>query len=262
MRIVSDKKIGPAVLIEIEHGHAKRFGAGIENSTRRGDVFECAVASIVKEPAGFAAIRFGRAIGFVFSVEAAENVVLGRPVHIVADKKIEMSVTVIIKPKSGSAERLSPAKPALFRYILKRAFARIPKKTILPNAGYENVRKAIIVVVAYSDAHPVEFDIETGDSSDVGESSVAIIFVELERRTAAFMAGPIHRVHEQDVLVSVGIVVEKSTSRAERFWKKFSAVCAAVVTKIDSSLRRNIFQLEGWLDLSPRAHRPARQQSG
>ena len=116
----------------------------------------------------------------------------GRPVHIVADEKIEMSVAVIIKPKSGRAERLSPAKPALFRYILKRAFAGIPKKTILPNAGYKNVRKTVIVVVADSDAHPVEFDIQTGDPSDVGESSVAVIFVELERGAAAFMAGPIH----------------------------------------------------------------------
>ena len=62
----------------------------------------------------------------------------------------------------------------------------------MANAGDEDVRKAIVVVVADGDSHPVEFDIETGDSSDVRESSIAIVFIELERGVAAFMSGPIH----------------------------------------------------------------------
>ena len=166
----------------------------------------------MKEPASFAAIRFGCAIRFIFSVEAAKDVVFGRPVHVIANEEIEMAIAVVIKPKSGSAKRLSPSQPALFRYILKGAFASIPKKTILPNAGDEDVRKAIVVVVADSDTHPVEFELQARSSSDVGESSIAIIFVELESGTTAFMAGPIHRVHEQDVLVTVGVVVEESAA--------------------------------------------------
>src|ERR1700685_3927814 len=71
LRVVGYQKVGPAIAIVVEHGDAERFGTGIKDAALGGHVFEPAVAAIVEEPASLAAIGFGRAIGFVFSIEAA-----------------------------------------------------------------------------------------------------------------------------------------------------------------------------------------------
>ena len=102
--VVGDEQVGPAVAIVVEHGDAERFRTGVEDAALGGDVFESSVAAIVKEPAGFAAVGFGRAIGFVLAVEAAENVVLGGPLHVIADEEIEQAVAVVIEPEGGGAE--------------------------------------------------------------------------------------------------------------------------------------------------------------
>src|SRR5262249_33303845 len=77
LRIIGDKEIGPAILIEIEDSNAERFRAAVKNAAVGGDVFKCAVAAIVEEPAGVAAIRLWRAIGFLLAVETAEHIVFG-----------------------------------------------------------------------------------------------------------------------------------------------------------------------------------------
>ena len=87
-------------MIVVEHGYAEGLRTAVEDPAGRGYVFEGSIAAIVKEPAGFSAIGFGRAIGFMLAVEAAKYVVLGRPLDIVADKKIEQPVAVVIKPQS------------------------------------------------------------------------------------------------------------------------------------------------------------------
>src|SRR5258708_4514099 len=101
--VVGDEEIRPAVLIEIEHGDAEGFGAGVEDAAGGGDVFEGAVTAIVEEPAGVAAIGFGRAVGFIFSVEAAEDIVVGGPANVIADKEIEEAVAVVIEGGAAGA---------------------------------------------------------------------------------------------------------------------------------------------------------------
>ena len=86
-------------MIVIEECNSQRFGTAVEDSAGSGDIFERAVASVMKEPASGSAIRFGRAVGFVFTVEAAEDVVLGRPFHVVTDKQIEQAIAIVIEPQ-------------------------------------------------------------------------------------------------------------------------------------------------------------------
>ena len=112
LRVVGDQEIGPAILIKIEHCDTEGFGAGVENSAVCCGVFESSVAAIVEEPAGFASIGFGSAIGFLFAVEAAEDVVLGRPFHVIADEEIEQAITIVIEPESGGAEGLAIVEAA------------------------------------------------------------------------------------------------------------------------------------------------------
>ena len=68
----------------------------------------------MEEPAGFAAIRFGSAIGFVLAVEAAEDVVLGGPFDVIADEEVEQAVAIVIEPERGGAEGLTAGEAAAF----------------------------------------------------------------------------------------------------------------------------------------------------
>ena len=56
----------------------------------------------------------------------------------------------------------------------------LQKQAILPDASDENVGKSVVVVIADGDAHAVKFDVEAGGAGNVGESAVAIVFVELQ----------------------------------------------------------------------------------
>ena len=106
LRVVGDEEIGPAVLVVVDHRHAERFRAGVEDAARGGDVLERAVAAVTEQPAGLAAIRLRRAVGLLLAVEAAEDVVLRRPPDVVADEQIEQAVAIEVEPQRGGAERL------------------------------------------------------------------------------------------------------------------------------------------------------------
>src|SRR6266481_2076063 len=190
LSVIGDEEIGPAVLIEIQHSHTERLGTGIKNSAGGSDVFEGAVATIAEKPAGFSAVSFGRAIGFIFSVQTAKDVVFGRPVHIIADEEIEMAVAIVIEPEGRCAEGRAAGKTAGLRYVAKRAFARVHKQAILPHTGDQDVRESIVIVISDGNAHAVEFDIESRGACNVRESAVAIIFVEFQRGASALVAGP------------------------------------------------------------------------
>src|ERR1700678_460755 len=87
--IVRDQQVGPTIVLVVQKGDAERFGTGIENAAGRSGVFEGPCGGIVEEAASFAAVRFGGAVGFLFAVEAAEDVMLRRPLHVIADEQIE-----------------------------------------------------------------------------------------------------------------------------------------------------------------------------
>ena len=112
LRVVGDDQIRPAVLIVVEHRHAERFRARVEDAARRGDVLERPVAAVAKEPAGVAAVGLGRAIRLLLAVGAAEDVVLGRPLDVVADEEVEQAVAIEVEPERRGAERGPSAKPA------------------------------------------------------------------------------------------------------------------------------------------------------
>src|SRR6185369_5709723 len=111
--------------------------------------------------------------------------------------------------------------------------ARVLKQPALSHAGDEQVRESVIVVVADRNSHAVHLDIEAGAASDVREGSVAVVVVEAQRAAATFVAGPVHSVHQQNVLPAVVIVIEKGAPGAQRLGQIFFAERAAVVPKVD-----------------------------
>ena len=83
LRVVGDGEVRPAVHVVVNHRHAQRFAGGIVDAGLLGDVFEAAVAEVMKEPGSVALVSFRRAIGFVAAVERAIEVVLLGPLHVV-----------------------------------------------------------------------------------------------------------------------------------------------------------------------------------
>ena len=160
--VIGHEQIRPAIVVVIEQRDSQRFGTAVEDSARRSDIFERAVATIMKEPARRPAIRFGRAVGFVLTVEAAEYVVLRRPLHIVADKKIEQPIAIVIEPQCGRAEPFALAKPAVVGHIEKRAFPGVAEQAILSHASDQNVWEAVVVVISNCYSHAIHFEVEPG----------------------------------------------------------------------------------------------------
>src|SRR3989442_9463969 len=98
----------------------------------------------------------------------------------------------------------------------------------------------IVVVVPCRHTHSIHFKIKTGSTGYIGESSIAIVAIELERAAVALVAGPIRSVDEENVLPSVGIVIQKCTAWTECFRKKLSAISAAVVAELNAGRTSHI----------------------
>src|SRR3989442_11947971 len=98
----------------------------------------------------------------------------------------------------------------------------------------------IVVVVPCRHTNAIHFNIKAGSTGYIGESSIAIVAIELERAAVALVAGPIRSVDEENVLPSVGVVIQKCTAWTECFRKKLSAISAAVVAELNSGSTRHI----------------------
>src|SRR5262249_11546512 len=158
---------------------------------------------IMKQPAGLPDVCLRRTVGLPLSIQAAEYIVLTRPLDVVADEKIQQSVTVVVEPQRRRAECLPLAQAARNSDVGECALARILEQAVLANAGYEDVRETIVVVVTDSGSHAIHFDIEPSLAGNVGESPIAIISIELERGALVRVARPIHSVNQQNVLPSI-----------------------------------------------------------
>src|SRR5438105_15308201 len=101
---------------------------------------------------------------------------------------------------------------------------------------------AIVVVVAGRHTHSIHFNIKTGSTGYIGESSIAIVAIELERAAVALVAGPIRSVYEETVLPSVGVVIKEGTACAACFGKQLSAISAAIVAGLNAGRTSDIDQ--------------------
>ena len=54
-----------------------------------------------------AVISLRRAVRLILAVHAAEDIVLGRPLHVVADEQIQQAIAIVVEPQSGRAEAAS-----------------------------------------------------------------------------------------------------------------------------------------------------------
>src|SRR5580692_4700350 len=167
-------------------------------------------------------------------VQAAEHIVLGRPLHVVADEQVKPAVTVKIKPQRGRAQGLPVAESAGVGNVGESSLPAIFEQPVLSDTRNQDVGKTVVVVIAHGDAHSVHLYIETGLVGYVGKSTVAVVVVEPQRGGLALMVGPVHTVNKENVLPAVAIEAGKGAARPERSGKKLASVRATVVLKLNA----------------------------
>ena len=241
--VVGEQKVGPAVVVVIEHGDAESFRGRVAESRLLCDVFKRAVAAIVPQAHGRAFVRFRRAIRFAFAVERAIQVGLRRPLHVIGDHQIQMPVFVVVDPGGAGAEFLRPQQSRFLRHIGERAVAIVVKQMALPVSGDKKIVIAIIVIVAHRHAHPEEFDVEPRLVRHIGECAVMIVMIELRRRVFLLVPGPVHSVNQENVRPAVVVVIDEGHARSHRLGKIFLTERAVVVDEADSSPLRDVAEL-------------------
>src|ERR1700731_2627044 len=144
----------------------------------------------------------------------------------------------------GRASALPPEETARTRGINKSSFAGVAKKPALPHASDENIRETIVVVVADGHSHSIHLDVQSCASRHVRKGAIAVVPVEPQRGSLALVSGPVHAVHQQNILPAIAVVIEERAACAQRLREQFAAISAAVVPELDPRRVGNIGQTE------------------
>ena len=197
----------------------------------------------MKQRRALAFVPLRRAVRLVLVVERAVLVGLNRPFDVVRDEQVELAVVVIVKPQRAAGE--SRIGHAGFRGdIGKLAVAQIAEKMIRSDRGDVDVHVAIVVVVADGAALAIDFKREPGLPGDIRESPILIVVIERRDRISRFVAGPVHRVDQQNVLPAVVVVVEKAGAAAHGFRQVLFSKRAVVVFEADARLGGHIGEFD------------------
>ncbi len=199
LRIDGDINVGPAVVVEIVRNRGDRIARpGFQNAGFLRDVGKRAVAVVVIEDvrvAGQSARAAHRRNAFPLAqrgLAAFHRRFCGIELDVIADKKIEMAVAIVIDPGAARAPaRFFAIQAGFFRHVGERAVAIVAKQNVVAPEAAEKIVPAVVVVIADANAGLPSGARESGFRGDVGESSVAIIFVEM--RSRLFARFPVRR---------------------------------------------------------------------
>ena len=233
LRVVGHEEVRPAVVVEVEHDDAQRLRRGRAHAGGRRHVFEGRVAPVAIERAALPLIRLGRAVRLLVARQRAEQVGLGRPVHVVADEQVEMAVGVIVEPQGGGREA-GVADPRRVGDVREGAVARAPEQAVGPQHGQIDVHVPVVVEVGGGPAQAVQGDVEPRAPGDVGERPVAVVAVQRGVRLRFAPPGPRGAVDEQQVLPPVAVGVEPQGARAERLRHVLGPESPGVVREADA----------------------------
>ena len=146
-------------------------------------IFECSIATVPPEARRCSLIGFRSAVGFVRSIESAEQIRLGRPLDIVSDDQIQVPVAIEIHPCRACTEFVVSGEARFFRNVREDAID-ISEKTALADSGNEQILITVIVIVSDGDTQRVHFNGETGGARDVREGPVAVVAKQVQRGTS------------------------------------------------------------------------------
>ena len=136
---------------------------------------------------------------------------------VIADEEIQVAVAVVVEKRAaGSPADLFVVDTSLARHVGEGSVAVVVKENVVSPEAAEQIVPAIVVVVADANAGLPAGAAEAGFFRDVGECSVAIVFVEV--RSGRFAGGPLRiearSVGQIDVEPAIVVVVEESDAAA------------------------------------------------
>jgi hypothetical protein len=118
----------------------------------------------------------------------------------------------------------------------------------LADGGYKNIVEAVVIVISDCDSKSEKRNVEARLLRDVGESSVAVIVIELQRGRAFFgVPRPILGVDQQYVGEAIVVVIDESAARAHGFRQPLFSERPVVVGEVDAGLSGDV--VEGYVIL-------------
>lgn len=188
--VVGDNEVDPAVAVQVDRGDpeglGKRFSrpVGDLDAGTGGDVGESSAAVVVVE-GGMASGEVSRgAVGAGASVIAEGNLEIRSaiPGDVMADEEVEQAVVVDVDP--GGARAPVGARRLEARGsgdVGKSAATQVLEEALAADAGDEEIRPAVVVVVAAGHAHPVKVRVEAAACGDIRKLAGTVVSVEGER---------------------------------------------------------------------------------
>ena len=178
--------------------------------------------------------------------EVAERLRGIAPLHIVHNEQVQQSVIVHVHPYRS----LGPQRPILWvvgvsqscllRYVGEGPVAVVVVQRIAIDAGDEDVRAPIVVVVAHCDANVVTGPGQSRRLRHVGESPVAVIPEKTVPilRIVLLQRCDVRAVREKNVRMPVAVVIENRDAARHAF-RRISARRLIVL-----KTKRNLLQFE------------------
>jgi hypothetical protein len=277
--VVGDDDIRPAVAVGVARHHAQRLAHGPRGviAARLADVNARLLRHVLELRSVHVAIEFALRAGELLRRDVRPHparqhgrdaeVVRRRPREVVAHEEVEPAVAIEVEPdgrrrerdrfgvpgevrRAGGPLRLAADPGAVGRVLERLAAPRAPaplpagvaEESVAAARGDEQVRPAVVVVVADRDAHAVEFDVQPARGGHVLVAASAIA-VQGRRGSAAGgwrIAGPRAAVDEEEVRLAVAVEVEHRDAGAHRFGQEFLAGGAVEVREADAGLLGDI----------------------
>src|SRR5215469_877250 len=248
--IVGDQNVGPAVTVVIENRDPQALRGRVGESGLLGSILKFASLQVVPEADRSSLVGLRRAIGFVRPVERAIEIALFAPLNVVGDQKIEFAVAVVVDPDGAGGELVRPPQTCGFGHIRERAVAVVMEQMALAERRNEDVVVAIIIVIPDRNSQPEHRDGQAGSSGNVGKGAVVIVVIKLQRRRAGVgMAGEVFAIRQQDVGISIVVVVKEGAPRSHSFRKPLLAEGTVVVREMNARLRGDVAELDLFLGM-------------
>src|SRR5260370_38514038 len=175
--VVGDEQVHQAIIVNVRRHYAKALAQGTLDIGAARDVAESSISVVVKQEAvgGFEDAGDAVIVPAQLVVPAGK---LAGVIHKAADKQIQASVVVVIKPvvaRGPSGHR----QAGFVRYVGERSVAIVLIQNAAAVCGHEQVGVAVVIVIAHGHAHAERR--ARGHArllGDIRKSSVTIVLVQ------------------------------------------------------------------------------------
>ena len=179
------------------------------------------------------------------AVDRAIEVALFAPLHIIGDYQIEFAVAIVINPGSAGRKFIRTPHPGRLGHLGKGSVSVVVKEMALAECGNEDIIEAIVVVVTYRNSKSENRNSKPGAASHIGERAVVIIVIKLGRRRAGVrMSGEVCPVDQQDVRVTIIVVVNEGAAWTHGFGEPLLTERTVVVREVNAGLGGDVLETE------------------